>query len=206
MPEPRQHAGFIEWGVAGRPFPGEKVSGDRHAVVPRPEGMLVAVIDALGHGAAAESTARKASGILERHAGDPLPFLIQRCHEGLTGDRGAVIGAAVIDGRRGTMSWAGVGNVLGLLIPGAEGTRTAERLLAPPGIVGGQLPALRAESIPLAAGDLILLATDGLREGLVDGLLPGDGDLQQLAERLILDYATGNDDALVLIVRYVGCP
>lgn len=198
-------ARFVEWGVAGCPFPGEEASGDRCTVVPRQDGMLLAVIDALGHGVAAESTARRVAAVLEQHAEDPLPLLLERCHRALMGDRGAVMGAAVIEGARRRMTWAGVGNVTGLLFPSRmAGTR--ERLIAPPGIVGGQLPRLKTAVVPLAAGDMVILATDGLREGFAEGVLPSQEDPRRMAERLIADHATRADDALVLIVRYLGHP
>ena len=82
--------------------------------------------------------------------------------------------------------------------------RRLERLLTPPGIVGGQLPALKPASVTLATGDLVLLATDGLRDGFAEGILPDRGDPQRLAEQVILDHATEADDALVLVVRFLG--
>jgi negative regulator of sigma-B (phosphoserine phosphatase) len=205
MVEARRRACCVEWGFAGRPFPGERASGDRCTVVPWGDGVLVAVIDALGHGRAAASTARRASAVLERHAQEPLPALIERCHAALLGDRGAVMGAASIDGKRRRLTWAGVGNVTGLLLSWADGPgRRRERLVAPAGIVGGRLPALKAASVSLAAGDLVMLATDGVREGFADGLVPSCESCQRLAERLILAHATAADDALILIVRYLG--
>jgi hypothetical protein len=197
---------LLEWAVAVRPFPGEGASGDRHAVVPRPKGALVAVIDALGHGAAAESTARRASDILEHHAHDPLAILIDRCHEALQGDRGVVMCLATIDGTRDTMAWTGVGNISALLLHHAEGRVRRERLVSPAGIVGASLPALKTTSARLWPGDLLMLATDGLREGFGDQVPEEGEDLQRLAERLLLDHATGSDDALVLVARYLGRP
>ena len=205
MADPRCSASFIEWGVCARPFPGEQACGDRCTVVPRQDGMLMAVIDALGHGAAAESTARRAAVILEQYAQEPLTILIERCHRALVGDRGVVMGVAVIDGTRCTMTWAGVGNITGLLLPcRVEGRRRYERLMTPPGIVGSQLPALKAAIVPLTKGDVVMVATDGLREGFAEGILPGREDPQRLAERLVLDHATRADDALLLVVRYLG--
>ncbi len=205
MAESSGRASFVEWGVAARPFPGERACGDRYAVLPRQDGVLVAVIDALGHGARAESTARRASAVFERYASEPLPVLIERCHRALLGDRGVVMGVALIDGARCTMTWAGVGNIAGVLLPSSGGDRTRrERLVAPAGIVGGSLPPLKAASVALISGDLVLFATDGVRQGFAEGDLPSAEDPQRLAERLMLDHATESDDALVLVVRYLG--
>jgi serine phosphatase RsbU (regulator of sigma subunit) len=193
----------VEWGLAARPYPGETASGDCCTIVPRQDGVLVAVIDALGHGVAAKTTAERVSALVERYADEPLPFLIQRCHRAVMGDRGVVMSAAVIDGARRRMTWAGVGNIKGMLLGAGEGSRR-ERLMAPAGIVGGQLPVLKAASLPLAAGDIVILATDGLRDGFADSLALGSEEPQQLAEKLIVDHAVPTDDALVVIVRYLG--
>jgi hypothetical protein len=201
----RRFLGHVEWAVAVRPCPGEGVSGDRHAVVPSGSGVLVAVIDALGHGKAAESTARRASRILERHADEPLPAVVRRCHDALRGDRGVVMSVAAIDGARGTMAWVGVGNVSALLLRSVDGAPTRrERLVQAAGIVGAQLPELRVVGVTLSPGDVLLLATDGIREGFGEDLAPQGGDLQRLADRVVIDHATRTDDALVLVARYLG--
>src|SRR2546425_324718 len=85
---------LIEWGVAGLALPGEARSGDLHLVKPVGTGVLVAVVDGLGHGAEAASAAQAAVAALERHATEsPVP-LIERCHRALQGTRGAVISMA----------------------------------------------------------------------------------------------------------------
>ena len=58
---------FLEWGAAGRPMPGEMVSGDQYVVWPLPDGVLLAVVDGLGHGPAAAAAASEAGAILQAH-------------------------------------------------------------------------------------------------------------------------------------------
>src|SRR5207247_350114 len=59
MPEASVGApALIEWGVASLAMPGEAESGDRHLVKSVGTGVLVAVVDGLGHGAGAASAAR----------------------------------------------------------------------------------------------------------------------------------------------------
>jgi len=48
----------IEWAVAELAQPGQSESGDRHLVLPTPDGGLVAVVDGLGHGAEAANAAK----------------------------------------------------------------------------------------------------------------------------------------------------
>ena len=61
-------AALIDWGVATLTLPGERESGDLHLVKPVRAGVLVSVVDGLGHGAAAAAAARAAVAALNRHA------------------------------------------------------------------------------------------------------------------------------------------
>src|SRR5947207_14244175 len=74
---------LIEWGVASRALPGEAQSGDLHFVKQIGTGVLVAVVDGLGHGAEAASATQAAVAALERPATEsPMP-LFDRCHRAL---------------------------------------------------------------------------------------------------------------------------
>src|SRR2546427_9658051 len=97
MPEASVGApALIEWGVASLALPGEAESGDRHLVKPVGTGVLVAVVDGLGHGIEAASAAKAAVAALERHASEsPVP-LLERRHPALKGARGPVRGVAVL--------------------------------------------------------------------------------------------------------------
>jgi phosphoserine phosphatase RsbX len=200
VPPPR----LIEWGAATLALPGEAESGDRFLVAPAGRGVLLAVVDGLGHGAEAAEAARTAVATLERHAGEPPSQLIQRCHHDLRGTRGVVMSVAAIDGSAGTVTWLGVGNVAGVLRAAGRDARPARAsLIAPGGIVGSELPRLHPHVLPLARGDLILLATDGVREGFADGVT-GAATPQQLADRILARFGKGTDDALTLVARYLG--
>src|SRR5438309_2088873 len=106
----------IEWAVAELAQPGQSESGDRHLVLPTPDGGLVAVVDGLGHGAEAASAAKAAVRSLERHGQAPIIPLIKACHQSLAGTRGVVMSIAAFDARAETMTWVGVGNVEGVLL------------------------------------------------------------------------------------------
>jgi len=73
----------IELGVAAIALPGQTRSGDLHLVKPFSNGILVAALDGIGHGEEAARAARKACGILEGHAEEPVISLVRQCHEGL---------------------------------------------------------------------------------------------------------------------------
>lgn len=199
-----QHEGrpLVEWGSAGVAL--EEESGDVYVVAPFPDGVLVAVIDGLGHGAEAAAAARAAARLLETHASDAVSDLVQRCHEGLLKTRGAVMTLASFNSRRSSMTWIGVGNVEGVLLfanPAAEPSRDA--LATRGGVVGYQLPPLREAVHPVSSGDMLILATDGIRSGFTAGLSVQDSP-QDMAESIVARHARESDDALVLVARYLG--
>jgi negative regulator of sigma-B (phosphoserine phosphatase) len=194
----------IEWAVAELAQPGQSESGDRYLAVATADGGLVAVVDGLGHGAEAASAAKLAVRALERGAHRPLVQLLRDCHQSLLGTRGAVVSAAAFAFDAETMTWLGVGNVEGLLIraPASAGART-ESLLVRGGVVGVRLPPLAAEVVPVRRGDTLILATDGVRSGFLDAVLPYLPP-QALADHVLARWGTTADDALVLVVRYLG--
>jgi serine phosphatase RsbU (regulator of sigma subunit) len=195
---------FLEWGVAARPMPGQTESGDHYVVQALPTGALLAVIDGLGHGAAAAVAARAAVAAVRDHAREPLDALMSRCHDRLRSTSGVVMSVACFQSADQRLVWLGVGNVECLLIRGDSAARPArEFLLARGGVVGYQLPTLRVASLAIAPGDTLVFATDGIRHAFLDGLNPSDPP-QQMADEVLSRHAKPTDDALILVARFVG--
>jgi hypothetical protein len=197
--------GVLDWAVAGQPIAGEVVSGDLHLVAPFSGGVLVAVIDGLGHGRDAETAARAALEVLGQGPGLPVESLVARCHDALTRLRGVVMSLASFDSTRASMTWIGIGNVEGVLLRRAPlaGQARRERLLLWGGIVGQTLPRLRPATLPVSPGDVILLATDGLHTDSLDDVRTSD-TVEGIATGVLAKHARGTDDALVLVARYRG--
>ncbi|SRR6266498_2938584 len=196
----------IEWGVATLALPGEAQSGDLHLVKPVGTGVLVAVVDGLGHGTEAASAAQAAVAALAQHATESPVRLVERCHRALKGTRGAVMSVAVFAQPDRSMTWLGVGNVEGLLLYGDGAVRSGSpraSLVTRGGIVGSELPRLHPVVLPITPGDTLIFATDGIREGFAEGL-PPEAAPQQLADQILARHGKGTDDALVLVARYLG--
>jgi phosphoserine phosphatase RsbX len=191
----------IQWGVAVRSRHGDE-SGDQYLVRATGEGALVAVVDGLGHGPGAAGAAQVAISVLDAHAEEPVARLLTRCHERLRGTRGAVLSLAAFNAREGTMTWAGVGDVDGMLVR-ADARATPERLLVRGGVIGRQLPLLDAASVPLARDDILIFTTDGIRAGFPERLSP-DASPGSTAERILAQHGKKTDDALVMVARYLG--
>ena len=194
----------MEWGAAGRAIPGQTVSGDLCLVKSFDHGALAAVVDGLGHGDEATAAAKAAVELLEEHPGEPVITLIQRCHERLMKTRGAVMTLASFNALDNTVTCLGVGNVETLVVrAGGEVKPTSESIMLGSGVVGYQLPALRASVLSVSFGDLLILASDGIRAGFDQDLSPGSKP-QQIADSIMSRHYKGNDDAQTLVVRYLG--
>jgi hypothetical protein len=197
--------GLLEWAVAEQAQSGQAESGDRALTIATPDGVLTAVVDALGHGAEAAEAAKTAVRSLELHANEPVIPLIRGCHRSLMGSRGVVMSVAAFNERDATMTWLGIGNVEGLL-QRAQLTVSPRRelLLVRGGVVGVHLPALAAAIVPIMPGDTLIFATDGVRSDFLHELLPHGDPPRLLADRILARWGKRTDDALVLVARYRG--
>ena len=197
-----QGRSIIEWGWAGSAL--EVESGDLHVVVPFPGGALVALLDGLGHGPEAAAASRTAVPLLEAHASDPLPTLVQRCHEGLRRTRGVVMSLASFNARDSSMSWMGIGNVDGVLLRTSGRPQHPDEAVAlRGGVVGYRLPPLHAFTLLVSPGDTLVLSTDGIRSGSIAGLAI-EHRPQEIAESILARFVKGTDDAHVVVARYLG--
>lgn len=179
------------------------MSGDRHVVLLHRRGVTLAVIDGIGHGPEAAKAADLAVATLHLlPENNPLAQL-NCCHLALADSRGVVMTLAEFNLREQTLTLCGVGNVEATLFRASAGpgTPTQESALLRGGVVGSQLPAPHASVIPLAAGDVLVMASDGLRADFAREL-PVRTHLQHLADHLLERNFKGTDDALVLLARF----
>ncbi len=219
----------LEVGMAMAPMAGEVTMADRHVVVIREEGMLIAVIDGVGHGQFAELAAVEAMRTIREAPPGSLESIVTRCHDRLRTTRGVVMSVASLDASRGVLTWIGVGNVAGVVfrnrkdrsrdyVAGARdewvgaGPETGEDqheehpdeyLVLRGGVVGDRLPTLHSNQVKLRHGDTLVMATDGVSSEF-DQEHDFHNTPQHLAERILRRYAKGSDDALVLVIRYQG--
>jgi negative regulator of sigma-B (phosphoserine phosphatase) len=193
----------LELGIAERAIAGERRSGDRAVLVSYQGGALAAAIDGLGHGGDAADAAAAAAEVLSAHPDEDPAHLIEACHRALTRTRGAVMTLAWFDLESGRLSWTGVGNVEGRLVhAGAGPGAPTEGALTKGGVVGYNLPTIRVTSTALDAGDVMVLATDGIDSGFAQAITQG-GSAQDIADRILAGHAKAADDALVVVVRYL---
>jgi len=196
----------VECGVASRPLRGEVESGDLHSVIAQPTGALITVVDGLGHGYEAAVAAKTAIVTLTAQAHQPIAVLVKSCHQALIKTRGVAMCIASLEWRGETMTWASIGNVAAVLLRrDREGRLGREHVFMRNGVVGHRLPPLRVMTLGIQRGDLLIFATDGLRDGFYSNVDP-DERPQDSADRMLAEYGKTHDDALVLVARWNGPP
>jgi serine phosphatase RsbU (regulator of sigma subunit) len=199
----RDEGAALEWAAAGKALDGT-TSGDLHLVLPGSPRSLVAVMDGLGHGPDAQRAASECALILEAHRGEPLLDLVHHCNEGLRGTRGVALTLALLEAERATLEWVSIGNVEGLVLRRGQPRKlTYAAVVQRGGVVGYRLPPLKVSRVDLAPGDVIVLATDGIKSGFHESLELGQS-ARDLADDIVMRYAKGSDDALALVARYYG--
>jgi len=194
---------LIEFGTSGAPMQGEERSGDVHLIQTFSGGVLVGVIDALGHGPEAANAAATAVEALRKRAAQPLLYLLQSGTEALRWSRRVVLSLASFNLAERCMTWVGIGNVAGILIRArAPEERKQETLITRSGVLGDQLPSLLAARLPIGSGDTLIFATDGVDPSFAQDVSLR-GEPQKLSDRILARYRKPDDDALVLVARYV---
>ena len=193
--------GWVLWAAAGAPIPGETSSGDGYVVLQRPLRTLIAVMDGLGHGPEAHEATNSAIAAIAETPDVPLHILFESCDKALQRTRGVVMSVASI-AEDGQMEWLSVGNVEAVVVRSAQADRR-EAALARGGVVGWRMPSLSVRALRLDVGDLIVLATDGIRSGFASAVDPIESP-EVIASRIMEQNGRGYDDALVVVARYDG--
>ena len=184
--------------MAQRALNGNRHCGDQGGCWQNDGKTTLCMIDGLGHGEHAEIAAKAALDYVARHRSEPLRDIFAGCDSAIRHTRGTAMGIAVVDEDAGKLTYAGVGNTRAMIV----GKKTV-RLRSSQGIVGGGYRTLSSETVPLEAGDLVVMFTDGLPEALdvsgYDGALRMD--LPRLAQKILQDWRRKTDDAMVLVSR-----
>lgn len=191
--------GGLQVGALSLPAPGETVCGDGYAVRQTATGAQVLVADGLGHGPGAHEAAQAALAVFEAWPKDTPAQLLERAHASMRSTRGAAVALAALDATRGTVVFAGAGNVCGRIVSGVE-DRT---LLSQHGTVGLQIRRLVDSDHVWPEHAVLVLHSDGVttRWTLADtpGLLQCDPSV--IAAWLMREHRRGRDDATIVVIR-----
>lgn len=196
-----QRSAVPMWGAVMTCAPGESVCGDQWSMALSSGGLLtIILVDGLGHGLLAHDVARHAVQTFAAHHHSQPGMLLHRLHAALSGGRGAAVAVAQADVLSGAMTYAGVGNVAGMIVR-TDGRQTG--LVSMNGTVGADHITVREFQYQWNPGDVLVMHSDGIRShwSLNDrgGLLHRHPAI--IAAVLHRDFSRGRDDAAVVALN-----
>jgi serine phosphatase RsbU (regulator of sigma subunit) len=182
-----------------RPKYGHTVGGDAAFVIDIAQGLLAVVIDVLGHGKEAHELAVQMQHYLVATASGSVVDMLSQLHQAYRGSRGAAVGLCVIDAASARLRFAGIGNTVIRRFGDSE-----SRLVSRDGIVGGTMRTPVEETLGLAAGDVVMMYTDGVRSHFDPSAcarLRTDTP-HAMAANVIHRFGKPHDDASCVVLRY----
>jgi hypothetical protein len=189
----------VRVGVISLPLRGEPICGDGWKVKTTADGVLLMVVDGLGHGTLAADAAREANRVLAVTDSASPADILRDCHNALRKTRGAAAAVAVMGRGHGNLLFAGLGNI-SAVIANRQGTRG---LASHNGTVGHQMHRIQEFTMPWTDNSILIMHSDGLatRWDLDDypGIWGKHPSL--LAAVLYRDFARERDDVTVLVAK-----
>jgi anti-sigma regulatory factor (Ser/Thr protein kinase) len=193
-------APFYLVGARSTPKANQEVCGDAWGIEESEGRMRTVLLDGLGHGPLASDASQRAVAIFRQaDRADTPASILRRAHTGLKGTRGAVMAVAQIDAVAGSVTFAGVGNIVGIVVS----ADTSQHLLSTDGTVGYNMRLVREVSVEWTVRSTMILTTDGLSTrwnlNRHPGLIQHHPSL--IAAVLHRDFARDSDDATVVVVK-----
>ncbi len=183
-----------------RPLAGEHVGGDVAVVRELDDGLLVAMVDVLGHGPEAHELAVRIQRFIEGSAiTEPGP-LMAGLHEHIRGSRGAAAGICRIRRDDGTLTYVGHGNTRLRRL-----WQQPARLVSRDGLIGGNIRGNHMQTLKLRPGDVVIMYTDGVsdRFELDDYRHVISDTARSVARNVVEMFGKDYDDAGCIAVRAV---
>lgn len=181
-----------------RPCAGEAVGGDTVIVKPLEDGCFVAIVDVLGHGMEAHELTGTIEAFLDQAANGDLSATLARLHEHLQGTRGAAAGLCRIS-EAGNVDYVGVGNTALRRLGSTE-----TRLVSRDGVLGQQMRTPLPQTLTLAADEVLLLYTDGVKDRFSQHDYPAvlEHSAEEIARNIVQRFGKDYDDAACIAVRF----
>ena len=188
--------------VAGltRPIANEEVCGDAVAARTLDGHHLLMLSDGLGHGPMAAGASNEAVAAFHATTTADPAVIIAALHRAMRGTRGAAVAVAAVDADYTRLQFAGIGNI-STFVARRERRNAA---MSQPGIVGHQMPRIRAIEFPLDETALIIMHSDGVRDSWNLRETPGleRRHAAVIAATVLRDAGSRPDDASVLVARH----
>lgn len=187
--------------MAKRSHSGNPYCGDEFSCWMHGGKIILCIVDGLGHGEDAEKAAKAAVRYVGNHLSESLDKIFTGCDYAIRRTRGVAMGIAVVDEKRATLTFGGIGNTVAKIFGGETKILTCDA-----GIVGGGFKTFMPQPVHISPGELLVMHTDGITDQLdISGYSATlQKDLSKLAAAVIDDWGRENDDSAVLIYRYGG--
>jgi hypothetical protein len=190
----------FSYGALNIPVIGEVVSGDAWSFKETDHSMQAMVSDGLGHGILAKDASDLVVETFKNTSDNDHVLLFDKINQALTGSRGAALSIIEVDISKKEVSFAGVGNVTGIICE-SSGVR---RLLSQGGIVGQNMRKVKDFSYPALSKDTVyVLHSDGIATHWDFNQYPGlfSKHPSIIAAVLFRDHARVRDDASIFVFR-----
>jgi anti-sigma regulatory factor (Ser/Thr protein kinase) len=180
--------------------PGQTFCGDSWGMMQSPDYAAILVADGLGHGYEASMASKDAVRVFRERASLDPQEIMQLAHLALRSSRGAAVAVARIDRLNGTLTFCGVGNISAQIYSGSQ---AGQNLVSLNGTVGHHMHQVRQFSYPWPDDGMLVLHSDGLVSATGLEAHPGLAARHPslVAGLLYRDYARGNDDATVVVLK-----
>jgi serine phosphatase RsbU (regulator of sigma subunit) len=189
----------VDYSIYLRPKLGERVSGDAAVVKEVEGGLLLGIVDVLGHGPEAHAVADQVENRMSECESTDVIEVLNHLHEGLKGTRGAGAGVAFLEFASGLLHYAGIGNTVLRRVG-----RQEVSLFSTDGILGQSMRRPKEQSLDLKPLDVILMYTDGVRShfSLEDYPHINSDTARAIARTVVYRFGKDHDDACCLALRY----
>lgn len=181
------------------PLAGEIACGDRIAWIQARDRTIVIAVDGLGHGLEAARASDEAVRIFEEHHTETPARLLARIHDALKKTRGAAAAIAEIRPLSGTLDYAGIGNISGV-IASRNGTRS---LISHNGTLGHIMTRIQEFKVEWPSDGTLIMHSDGLQSrwdlsGYPGLLARAPGVITGV---LLRDFRRRHDDSSVVVIK-----
>lgn len=189
----------LEFAGFSAPIASETVCGDSIAWHGERDRVTFLVADGLGHGFGAAEAAEEAVRIFHQEQASAPGEILARMHDALKKTRGAAAAIAELRPYSGTLTYAGVGNIAGVVLSDTLG----RNLISHNGTLGHATGRIQEFKIEWPRDATLIMHSDGLQTRWDISKYPGllGKHPAVIAGVLLRDFRRERDDVSVLVVK-----
>jgi anti-sigma regulatory factor (Ser/Thr protein kinase) len=181
------------------PYPGERVCGDAWFSHHTPHRTAILLVDGLGHGGGASEAAAEAVATFRQRADLGPGEILTYIHDALRKTRGAVAAIAEIRPAEGSLIYAGVGNIAGVVLENGA----SRSLVSHNGTLGMMAPKIQEFRSAWSPASTLILHSDGLQSkwdlSSYAGLIARHPAV--IGGALLRDFRRQRDDVSVVVTK-----